>query len=92
MSWAVELSPHAERQLRKLDPAIRLQILTALQTLGRDPFPAPPLSKKLKGFKVATFRLRTGEYRAVYRAEGRTVTVGAVFHRRDLVREIRTLR
>ena len=91
MSWAVELGPRAARDARKLDPAVRLQVLLDLQGLKTNPHPAAPKSKKLKGFKDPTYRLRSGEFRAVYRIVGRSVIIAAIFHRRDLDRELKTL-
>lgn len=92
MSWTVELGPRAARELRKLAPAARLQVLTELKTLAGDPHPPGPKSKRLRGFKSPTYRFRSGDYRAVYRVEGSVVRIAAIFHRRDLEKELGTLR
>jgi mRNA-degrading endonuclease RelE of RelBE toxin-antitoxin system len=63
----VEVARPAQTQLGKLPPDLRLKILHELQALGEDPFPGRPKSKRLVGFKVPTFRVRIGDYRAVYR-------------------------
>lgn len=92
MRWAVELGPRAERELRKLDPTARLQVLTHLKTRAADPYPPAAKSKKLRGFESPTYRFRSGDYRAVYRVEGNIVKVAAIFHRRDLEKELGTLK
>jgi mRNA-degrading endonuclease RelE of RelBE toxin-antitoxin system len=69
-----------------------LRILRELQTLGEDPFPGPPKSKRLVGFKVPTFRLRIGDYRAVYRIIEDVIVILAIVARKDLDRVIRGLR
>jgi len=92
VKWAVELAPKAERQLAKIDPKLRLQILRDLLQLRSGPYQSPPKVKKLRGFSVPTYRFRSGDYRAIYRIEGSVVVVGSVIHRRDLEREVRTTR
>lgn len=81
MRWEIEFAPKAERQLKKLDPPTRLQVLNDLLVLKENPYPAPPKGKKLRGFKVPTYRFRSGDYRAIYRVLGSKVVIGAVFHR-----------
>jgi mRNA-degrading endonuclease RelE of RelBE toxin-antitoxin system len=69
-----------------------LKILHELQALGENPFPGPPKSKRLVGFKVPTFRLRIGDYRAVYRIIEDVILILALVARKDLERIIRGLR
>ncbi|HMD01417.1 MAG TPA: type II toxin-antitoxin system RelE/ParE family toxin [Candidatus Baltobacteraceae bacterium] len=42
--------------------------------------------KKLRDFKVPTWRLRVGRYRVLYRREGRVLIVVAVSNRKDAYR------
>jgi mRNA-degrading endonuclease RelE of RelBE toxin-antitoxin system len=88
----VEVARPAQTQLVKLPPDLRLKILRELQNLGEDPFPGPPKSKRLVGFKVPTFRLRIGDYRAVYRIIEDVILILALVARKDLERIIRGLR
>jgi len=69
-----------------------LKTLHELQALGENPFPGPPKSKRLVGFKVPTFRLRIGDYRAVYRIIENVILILALVARKDLERIIRGLR
>lgn len=92
MKWSIELAPKAERQLARIDPKLRLQILDDLLELRDNPRPVAPRGRKLRGFSVPTCRFRSGEYRAIYRIESGVVVVGAVVHRRDLDREVKSSR
>lgn len=88
----VEIARPARRQLERLPPNLRLDILHEIQTLGENPFPGAPKSKRLVGFKIATHRLRIGEYRAVYRIIDDAVVILAVVARKDLERIIRGMK
>jgi len=92
MKWTVELVPKARRQLDRMEPEIRLQVLEDLLTLGPDPQGTSSNRKKLKGFSTPTYRLRSGDYRAIYRIEGDIVVVGAIINRKDLSRELRSIK
>ena len=63
MSYRIELSPAAARQLRKLDGAARRRVQAAVELLASDP--RPPSAKKLVGGD-GEWRVRTGDYRIVY--------------------------
>ena len=88
----VEVARPAQTHLAKLPPDLRLKILHELQALGENPFPGPPKSKRLVGFKVPTFRLRIGDYRTVYRIIEDVIVILAIVARKDLDRIIRALR
>ena len=88
----VDVARPAQTQLAKLPPDLRLKILRELQALGEDPFPVPPKTKRLVGFKVPTFRFRIGDYRAVYRIIDDMILILAIVARKDLDRIIRGLK
>ena len=81
--YTVELTTAAAREVRKLDPHIRRRILSAITALQTDPRPAGV--KKLSGYDDA-WRIRIGDYRALYEIVDDTVlvTVFRVAHRRDV--------
>lgn len=85
MSYHIEFSPAAVRQLRKLDGAARRRIKTAIEFLSADP--RPPGAKKLVGGD-GEWRVRTGDYRIIYevRDDVLLVLVLAVGHRREIYR------
>ena len=86
-AFAVEFAPAAERDLKRLDPAVRIQLLRATAVLTQDPFPsAGSRIQPLVGLVPRHFRLRVGDYRIVYRIEGKKVVVVRVAHRREAYR------
>jgi mRNA interferase RelE/StbE len=89
----VELSPRAAEDLQALSPDVAARILKKLRTLEDAPFPRGDTVKLLKGFDVPTYRLRIGDYRAVYRIreELLLVVVLRIIHRSELERALRDL-
>ncbi len=82
MTYQIEVLPPALRQLRKLPPEARRRVQAAIELLAETP--RPPGAKKLVG--RVEWRVRTGDYRVMYRIEdGRlTVVVVAAGHRREI--------
>ncbi|HVT18318.1 MAG TPA: type II toxin-antitoxin system RelE/ParE family toxin, partial [Thermoanaerobaculia bacterium] len=85
VSYRVELRPAAVRDLRKLEPAIRRRIASAIDQLAHTP--RPPGVEKLQG-QENRYRVRVGEYRVIYQIEDRVllVLVVRVGNRRDIYR------
>ncbi len=83
MSFRVTLSETAVRQLRKLEKTDRDRIVRALRALAEDPFRPRPKAdiRILEGTDPRKYRLRIGEYRAVYAVIGSEVRVIEVFAR-----------
>jgi mRNA interferase RelE/StbE len=83
--YEVELTPAAERTLRKLDKPIARRLVVAMYNLALDPRPAG--AKALAGHPGA-LRLRVGDYRVVYRVEDKRllVLVLDLGHRREIYR------
>ena len=85
--FSVEFAPAATRDLKRLDPAIRLQLLRASAILGESPHPGLTARiKLLVGISPPHYRLRVGDYRIIYRIEGSRVLVLRVAHRREAYR------
>ena len=85
--FGVEFTPVAARDLRRLDPHVRQQLLEAATVLRQAPFPSGTgRIKLLVGLEPPHFRLRVGDYRFIYRVEGRLVIVVRVAHRREAYR------
>ncbi len=64
MSYTVGFKPAALRQLRKLDPAIQVVLIGAIEALAENP--RPDGCKKLKG-ETNLYRIRvTSDYRIIY--------------------------
>ncbi|USQ74777.1 type II toxin-antitoxin system RelE family toxin [Ornithinimicrobium cryptoxanthini] len=83
MTYRIDLSPAASRQLRKLDPSARRRVQAAIELLATDP--RPSAAKKLVG-GAGEWRVRTGDYRIVYEINDGVlvILVLAVGHRREI--------
>ena len=83
MTYAIQLSPSAARQLRKFDPDVRRRIQAAIELLANDPL--PPAATRLVG-GAGEWRVRTGDYRVIYEIhdEHLLVLVLRMAHRREM--------
>ena len=83
MKFRITLSEIAVRQLRKLEKGDRDRIVRALRVLEEDPSRAHPKAdvKILEGTEPRKYRIRIGEYRAVYAVAGSEVKIVEVFTR-----------
>jgi mRNA interferase RelE/StbE len=83
MTYRIEVTPAAMRQLRKLDPTARRRVQAAIELLADQPRPSG--AKKLAGGD-GEWRVRTGDYRIVYEVHDDVllVLVVAVGRRRDI--------
>lgn len=82
MTYRIEYTTAAARQLRKLDRPIQRQLVDAIDALADEPRPNGCL--RLTGREG--WRIRVGRYRVLYDiSDGRlTVTVIRLGHRRDV--------
>ncbi len=82
MTYRVEFTSAAARQVRKLPRPVRDRVLDAIEDLGDDP--RPHGVKKLSGERTA-WRIRIGEYRVIYDVfdSELLVTVVRAAHRRE---------
>lgn len=83
MTFRVTLSETAARQLRKLPQDIRNRIAKGLRVLEQDPFRPRPKAdiRIIEGTEPTKYRLRIGDYRAIYAVVGREVKIVEVFIR-----------
>ena len=79
----VLLSETARRQLRRLPVDVSDRIKRALAELAGDLFRSRPKAdiKRLKGPRRDYFRLRMGDYRAIYVVDGDRVLVARILPR-----------
>ena len=83
MKYDFVYTRRAEKDLRKLDKAVRNRIgKTMLQ------YRAAPLkhAEKLTGEKLGMYRFRIGDYRVVFDIVGNDVVVLRVGHRKEIYR------
>ncbi len=85
MSYSVEVTPAAERQIRKLDRETQRRVLTCLEKLGEEPRPRDCVKLQAEDL----YRVRAGDYRIIYEIEDRRliVLVLKVGHRREVYKE-----
>lgn len=85
MTYRVEVSHAAARQLRKLDGAAQRRIQAVIELLAQDPRPGG--AKKLVG-GAGEWPVRTGDYRIIYEIDDGVlrILVLAVGHRREVYR------
>ena len=87
-AYAVRLSPRANQDLAALSGDVALRIAKKMRILTEDPSPRGDTVKRLLGFTIPTYRLRIGDYRAVFRAEENRIDVLRVVHRSQLDRAL----
>jgi mRNA interferase RelE/StbE len=84
VAYQLEYVPDAVTDLAQLDPPVARRILDKLQWLAAnfDVIRHEPLAGEWSGF----YKLRVGDYRAIYTANRtqRIVTVHVIRHRRDV--------
>ena len=85
MSYTIQFKPAALRQLEKLPRNLQKRIASKIEALRDEPFPSG--CKKLFG-EPDTWRVRIGNYRAIYRVHRGVllILVITIGHRRDVYR------
>ena len=85
MTYAIEVLPAAERDLRKVHQQMRARIRGVVLKLAAEP--RPPGARALKD-RPGYLRVRVGDYRIIYTIEDDVlrVIVVRVRHRRDVYR------
>ncbi len=79
----IQFTNRARKDLQKLPPTVQAQLREAIRALGQDPFRGIKLTGPWKGYR----RLRSGDYRIIYRVYGRgRVVIYYIRHRREAYR------
>jgi len=86
-SYKIEFAASAEKDLRRLAPALVANILQRIEALEDDP--TPRRSQKVRGTE-RTYRLRAGDYRVIYELDSgaRIILVYHIRHRREVYRQL----
>ena len=89
MKYGFRWRERAVRQLRAIPQTAALTILRALTPLGDDPQRPDADTKKLTGY-ADRYRLRVGDYRAIYEIadEQLIILIVGVGHRREAYRAL----
>ena len=85
--YTVDVSRPAEKQIRALDPQVRVRIEKTIDALAENP--RPHGCRKMYGHENL-YRARTGDWRVVYEIRDNVllVLVVAVGHRREIYRDL----
>ena len=91
-SFTVQLAQSAAGDLDGIPDRLRSQIVEAIKSLANNPLPTGSGVKKLKGFKPPLYRLRSGDYRVLYRIQSSAILIMRIIDRKELERTIKRLR
>ncbi len=85
MTYKVEITPAAQRQIKKLIQSVQLAIVERLEQLAENP--RPPGVLKMQGAE-SLYRIRVGDYRIIYEIQDQTLLIAVVKvgHRGDVYR------
>lgn len=78
----VRLSPAAHDEAMQLTASARTRVLVLIERLAQ--WPRVSGAKRLTGQWAGCFRLRTGDYRVIFRLEDGAVRVLKIGHRKDI--------
>ncbi len=78
--YRIDLKNSAYHDLKKIDRHMQAKILGEIKGLSHNPFPSDV--KKLKGTE-SIYRIRTGDYRVIYKIEENTIIIYYIRHRKD---------
>ena len=83
MTYRIEFTPLARRQIKKLPREVQKRIIERVEELASNPRPAG-VKKLVSGENL--YRVRVGEYRAIYQIRDREliVVIVKVGHRREI--------
>jgi mRNA-degrading endonuclease RelE of RelBE toxin-antitoxin system len=70
----------------------RIKIIASIKKLSYNPFASGAKIKKLKGFKLPLYRIRSGDSRVLYRVQEKTITIMRVIDRKGVDRIIKRLK
>ncbi|MGN6125855.1 MAG: type II toxin-antitoxin system RelE family toxin, partial [Humibacter sp.] len=71
MTYRIEILPSAVRAIRKLPPEAKRRVQAVVELLAEEP--RPPAAKKLTA--RPEWRVRTGDYRVLYRIHDDILTI-----------------
>jgi mRNA interferase RelE/StbE len=83
VTYRIEFTPLARRQIKKLPREVQKRIIERVEELASNPRPAG-VKKLVSGENL--YRVRVGEYRAIYQIRDREliVVIVKVGHRREI--------
>ena len=88
----IQLTKIAADDLDSIPADLRRKILKDIKAFPAHPFLFGDTIRKLSGFKPPLYRLRSGDYRVLYKVHGETVTIMRIIDRKDLERIIKRIK
>ncbi len=79
---SIEFTVHALKDLQELDPSIRGRIIEKIHWFQKNIDNVLP--ERLHHDRRDAYKIRVGDYRAVYSIHNDTITIELVGHRRDV--------
>jgi mRNA-degrading endonuclease RelE of RelBE toxin-antitoxin system len=79
------LSPAVQRQIDRLPKTVRARMYKVMERLQH--WPEVSGAKPLSGRLAGRFRLRTGDYRLQFRAQGNNIVIERIGHRAGFYEE-----
>jgi len=92
LSYRVNFTLTAEKDIRSLPKSVQTTTLRQIRTLEVSVVPHGSRIKKLKGIKGTFYRLRIGDYRAIFEVQADSVTIHRIIDRKELDRVISRLK
>jgi mRNA interferase RelE/StbE len=89
--FKIELSPAASRDLDDLEMGIVTEVLSDLKILEENPFPRGKLIKKIKGKKIAFYRLRLDKIRVFFEIQHMKIVILRILSKKEVDRFIKKL-
>jgi len=87
MHYELYISPSALKELKKLDSNEKESIKTKLKLLALDPFNTSIDITQIKGkHQPIYYRIKSGDYRAIYHIEEKGIYVDKIGHRKNIYR------
>jgi mRNA interferase RelE/StbE len=83
MAYKVEITPAAQRIIKKLPKNIQRKLIEIIELLAEDPRPVGVVKLSTTG---DLYRVRTGDYRIIYEIQDQIllIVITKVGHRRDV--------
>ncbi|MBI2589000.1 type II toxin-antitoxin system RelE/ParE family toxin [Candidatus Saccharibacteria bacterium] len=86
MNWQIEFKETARKDLEKLNPVVRSRIGEKIKFFLAQPNPLS-YAAKLTDKRSGQYRWRVGNYRILFDAGNKKISVLAVDHRREVYRK-----
>ena len=85
MKYHLAYTNRAEKDIRRLEPAVKKRIGNTLLRYEHDPL---RYAEKLSDPRLGNYRFRIGDYRVIFDIEGNDIVVLRVGHRKDIYRKL----